>query len=194
MLAKPQTQCNACRCDCRVAALDEQRPGARHRSRAWLLPRRGHHPVEWDADNFDVDDLDDEDNNWKVIAGYRFNPNFGVEANYVDFGEASAPATPPAAQVRRRGQGLRAVRRGTVPISMVDLYAKAGAARIDGEGRFGDVGFQDDATEFAYGAGIRLRLQNFGIHAEYEKFDTDVVGDLDLITLGATYSFGGSTY
>ena len=57
----------------------------------------------WDADNFDVDDLDDEDNSWKAIAGYRFNPN-------------------------------------------------------------------------------------------YEKFDTDVVGDLDLITLGATYSFGGSTY
>jgi hypothetical protein len=40
------------------------------------------------------------------------------------------------------------------PISMVDLYAKAGAARNDGEGRFGDLGFQDDATEFAYGAGI----------------------------------------
>ena len=30
----------------------------------------------WDADNFDVDDLDDEDNSWKAIAGYRFNPNF----------------------------------------------------------------------------------------------------------------------
>ena len=74
---------------------------------------------------------------------------------------------------------------------MFDLYAKAGAARIDGEGRFGDVAFNDDDTEFAYGAGVRLRLQNFGIHAEYEKFDTDVVGDLDLISIGATYSFGG---
>jgi hypothetical protein len=67
------------------------------------------------------------------------------------------------------------------------------AARIDGEDRFGDVGFQDDATEFAYGAGIRLRLNNFGIHAEYEKLDTDVVDDLDLITVGATHSFGRGT-
>ena len=63
---------------------------------------------------------------------------------------------------------------------------------LPGEGRFGDVAFNDDDTEFAYGAGVRLRLmENFAINAEYEKFDTDVVGDLDLITLGATYSFGG---
>jgi OOP family OmpA-OmpF porin len=144
----------------------------------------------WDADNFDVDDLDDEDNNWKAIAGYRFNPNFAVEANYIDFGEASAPETPLGARFDAEAKGFALYAVGTVPISMVDLYAKVGAAQIDGEGRFGDVAFQDDATEFAYGAGIRLRLQNLGIHAEYEKFDTDVVGDLDLITVGATYSFG----
>ena len=34
-------------------------------------------------------------------------------------------------------------------------------------------------------------MENFAINAEYEKFETDVVGDLDLITLVATYSFGG---
>ena len=145
----------------------------------------------WDADNFDVDDLDDEDNSWKAIAGYRFHPNFAVEGNYVDFGETSAPATPAAARFDAEAKGLALYAVGIVPVSMVDLYAKAGAARIDGEGRLGDVGFEDDATEFAYGAGVRLRLQNFGIHAEYEKFDTDIVGDLDLISIGATYSFGG---
>ena len=108
---------------------------------------------------------------------HRFSRNFGVEANYIDFGEASAPETPLGARFDAEAKGFA-------------LYAKVGAAQIDGEGRFGDVGFQDDATEFAYGAGIRLRLQNLGIHAEYEKFDTDVVGDLNLITVGATYSFG----
>ena len=64
-------------------------------------------------------------------------------------------------------------------------------ARIDGEGSFGAVNFNDDDTEVAYGAGARFRLQNFAINAEYEKFDTDVVGDLDLISLGVTYTFGG---
>lgn len=145
----------------------------------------------FDADNFDVDDIDDEDNSWKAIAGYRFNPNFGVEANYIDFGETSAPVTPLGERFDAEAKGFALYAVGTIPVSMFDLYAKAGAARIDGEGRFGDVAFDDDDTEFAYGAGVRLRLQNFGIHAEYEKFDTDVVGDLDLISIGATYSFGG---
>jgi hypothetical protein len=31
----------------------------------------------WDADNFEVDDVDDEDNSWKVIAGYRFTRIWG---------------------------------------------------------------------------------------------------------------------
>ncbi len=30
----------------------------------------------------------------------------------------------------------------------------------------------------------------FALRAEYEKFDTDVVGDLDLISVGFTYTFG----
>jgi hypothetical protein len=46
-----------------------------------------------------------------------------------------------------------------------------------------------DATEFAYGVGARWRIQNFGVQLEYEKFDTDVVGDLDLLSLGVTYTF-----
>ena len=146
----------------------------------------------WEADNFDVDDVDDEDNSWKVIAGYRFNPYLGVEANYIDFGETSAPVAPLGQRFDAEAKGFALYAVGSVPISMVDLYAKAGAARIDGEGQFGDLAFNDDDTEFAYGAGVRVRLmENFAINAEYEKFETDVVGDLDLISLGATYSFGG---
>jgi len=36
--------------------------------------------------------------------------------------------------------------------------------------------------------------ESYPPRAECVKFDTDVVGDLDLSTLGATYSFGGSAY
>jgi opacity protein-like surface antigen len=72
----------------------------------------------------------------------------------------------------------------------VDLYLKAGLARLDADGNMGAVVFEDKKTEFAYGAGLQFRLTNFAIRAEYEKYDTDVVGDLDLITLGATYTFG----
>ncbi len=49
--------------------------------------------------------------------------------------------------------------------------------------------YEDKETELAYGAGVQFNLGNLGLRAEYEKFDTDVVGDLDVISIGATYTF-----
>jgi len=37
---------------------------------------------------------------------------------------------------------------------------------------------------------LAWRWRGLSIRGEYEDLDTDVVGDLDLITLGATYKFG----
>jgi hypothetical protein len=54
----------------------------------------------------------------------------------------------------------------------------------------GAVLFEDKATELAYGAGIQFRMGALGLRAEYEKYDTDVIGDLDLITVALTYTFG----
>lgn len=37
-------------------------------------------------------DTDDKDTAFKLFAGYQFNPNFSVEASYIDFGKFSANA------------------------------------------------------------------------------------------------------
>jgi OOP family OmpA-OmpF porin len=142
----------------------------------------------FDEDNFSFSDLDDEDNSWKIIGGFRFTPQIAVEANYVDFGEASAPALigVPAFNAEAKAFALYGI--GMLPAGPIDLFAKVGAAQIDAETR-GRIVSDDDATEFAYGGGAQLRLGALGIRAEYEKFDTDIVGDLDLISLGLTYTF-----
>lgn len=142
------------------------------------------------SSNFNLDDVDNNDNSWKAILGFRANRNFGVEANYIDFGKASAPAQPSGGpfQVKPKGFGVEGV--GFAPMGPVDLFLKAGIARLDAKGNIGAATFSDKKTEFAYGAGLQFRLANFAVRAEYEKYDTDVVGDLDLITLGATYTFG----
>jgi OOP family OmpA-OmpF porin len=144
----------------------------------------------FDSDSFDLDDVDNNDNSWKAILGFRANRNFGVEANYIDFGKASAPAQPSGGpfEVKPKGYGIQAV--GFAPMGPVDFFAKAGVARLDSKGNVGAVLFEDKKTQFAYGAGVQLRAAQFAIRAEYEKYDTDVVGDLDLITLGATFTFG----
>lgn len=144
----------------------------------------------FDTDNFSVADVDDEDNSWKVIGGFRISDFFAIEGNYVDFGRASAPAVGLTGPFGAEAKAFSLFAVGLLPLNNFDLYAKVGAAQIDAEGSVGAVLFDDNATEFAYGAGVQWRLNQFAIRAEYEKYDTDVIGDLDLITLGFTYTFG----
>jgi OOP family OmpA-OmpF porin len=143
----------------------------------------------FDDENFSFADLDDEDNSWKVIGGFRFHPNFALEANYVDFGETSARNLVGSGPFSAEAKGFSAFLVGMVPVPWFDLYAKAGMARIDAETKGLPVNFDDNATEFAYGAGAQWRWRSLAVRAEYEKFDTDIVGDLDLISVGATYTF-----
>jgi hypothetical protein len=148
--------------------------------------------TRFDADNFSFEDVDDEDNSWKAIAGYRIAPPFAIEANYVDFGEARAAALVPGVpESRAEAKAIAAYAVGMVPLPWFDLYAKAGAAQIDAEltDAANAVARDDDTTEFAYGGGAQARFGNFALRAEYEKFDTDIIGDLDLISLSGTYTF-----
>lgn len=148
--------------------------------------------TRFDEDNFSLADVDDEDNSWKAIAGYRVAPPFAIEANYVDFGEARAASLVPGIpESRAEAKAIAAYAVGMVPMPWFDLYAKAGAARIDAEltDAANSITRDDDTTEFAYGGGAQARFGNFALRAEYEKFDTDIVGDLDLISLSGTYTF-----
>jgi OOP family OmpA-OmpF porin len=144
----------------------------------------------FDSDNFDVEDVDDEATSWKLMVGIRPTPNFAVEASYLDFGKSSAPSAAVGGPFEAEAQAFSAFGVGFLPVGPVELFAKAGAARIDAKGNVGAVFFDDEEIEFAYGAGAQLRFGALGLRAEYEKFDTDVIGDLDILSLGLTFTFG----
>lgn len=145
--------------------------------------------ARFDDANFSLADVDDEDNSWKVIGGYRFHENFAAEVSYVDFGELSAQQLVGTGSFAAEAKGLTAFAVGLIPVPYFDLFAKIGVAKIDSKTRGLVTNFDDDTTEFAYGAGAQWRWRNLAVRAEYEKFDTDVIGDLDLISIGATYTF-----
>lgn len=146
----------------------------------------------FDSDNFDVDDIDNKDHSWKAIAGFRLAPAFAVEANYINFGKSSAPSVNVGGPFVADADGFALYGVGLLPVGPVELFLKAGASRIDAKGNVGAVFYSDKATQFAYGGGVQLRLQNFAVRAEYEKFDTDVIGDLDLLSVGFTYTFASN--
>lgn len=144
----------------------------------------------FDSSNFDITQVDNEDTGWKLIAGVRTMPNFAVEAAYMRFGNSTAPSIALVGPYKAKAKAFAAFGLGIWPAGPVDLFLKAGAARIDASGNVGAVNFSDKKIEFAYGAGVQLNLQRFGLRAEYEKFNTSVIGDLDVISVGVNYTFG----
>ncbi len=143
----------------------------------------------FDADTFTVDH---KDNSWKAIAGFRMQEYAAVEVNYVDFGKATAAALPAGGPLNTKASALSLFAVGILPMQWVDLYAKLGVARTEVKGSLAGFTISDNSTKFAYGAGVQFRMDKFAIRAEYEKYNTPSISDLDLITLGATYTFGAS--
>lgn len=144
----------------------------------------------FDQDHFDINDVDDEDTGWKLIAGYRFAPAFAIEGGYTKFGKAEAPAVDVSGPFEARAKAFSLYGVGFLPVGPVELFAKAGAARIDADGNVGAVFFEDKKIEFAYGAGAQFRIGRLALRAEYERIDTNVIGDLDVISAGAVFHFG----
>jgi Outer membrane protein beta-barrel domain len=147
---------------------------------------------------------------WKVMAGVRPLPFFGVEAQYLDFGSANgvngyygsyyyanASSHPKAAML----YGV-----GYLPLPFLDVYAKLGAARLQTDitsyqypngycpppyttcsAPVAQSVNQTD-TRFAYGAGVQTRFQDFAFRAEYERIDSQF-GDPAAFTVGVTWTF-----
>lgn len=129
--------------------------------------------------------IDGDDTGFKIIAGLRPLDWFGVEANYVNFGEAEdGPLT-------AETDGISAFGVFFLTAGPVDVFVKGGVVSYDTSIEFqgfGDV-FRDDGTDFAYGVGVQFRLLSLGVRAEYEKFEIDDIDDANMLSLGVTYTF-----
>jgi hypothetical protein len=143
------------------------------------------------GDDFGTGSLDDfelDDTSWKLIAGFRPLDNFAVELNYMDLGDESA--TIAGANFNFEAKAYAAYAVGFFPVGPVDLYAKGGLVRVETEGS-GPLGFRfdDDGTEFGYGAGVQVRLGSLGARLEYEQFDVDNTDGVEMLSLGVTWTF-----
>jgi len=148
---------------------------------------------------------------WKVFAGLRPISLVGAELAYTDFGHPMASQGPPAgfglaynAALRSKAATAFGIVYAPIPIPILDVYAKAGVARlqtsVDAAGAFGcwspltcaayPVAVRRDQTDarFAYGAGIQAKLSAIGIRLEYERISVSG-GDPDLLSIGVTWTF-----
>ncbi len=154
---------------------------------------------------------DDHHFGWKAIAGIRPLPIVGAEVEYIDFGHPGSddyyydryhyygPDSHP------RAIAAFAVGHIPLPLPFLDVYAKAGAARLhtdvngfDGPNCGGYHGPCNDGgtnlsqsvwdTRFAYGAGVQYRIWGLSVGGEYERISSPY-GDPDLFSVRATWTF-----
>lgn len=141
-----------------------------------------------------VSDLDLEDSPYKLIAGFRPLDHFGVEVNYVDFGTARLQQAMPDLDVKARATFYDVFAVGYLPISIADLYAKAGVVRWDTDVHLTTIlgpqpGVSESGTDFAWGAGAQLRFGSLAARLEYERFEVSDADRVDVVSLGFTWTF-----
>jgi hypothetical protein len=154
-----------------------------------------------DVDDTDeaITEIDDDDNAWKAFIGWRLNPYFAFELNYVDFGSPSDELTSSgtSGDYEIGLSGFQPAIYGTFPLGPVELFGKVGYYFYDVDltidiDDLTDEVFESDTSEealsYGFGAGVTI-LERLHAKLEYEKIDTDVIDDLDAIWLSAAWRF-----
>jgi len=146
---------------------------------------------------------------WKVLAGWRPIPLAGLEVDYIDFGKPSAGYTPQTFGLgyRANWQAKAATAFGVlyapIPLPVLDVYAKAGVARlqetVNGTGDFGcwppllcavsaGVVHRDQSSaRIVYGAGVQAKLRIISVRLEYERIGVAAASP-DLLSLGLIWN------
>lgn len=131
---------------------------------------------------------DDTDTGMKIFGGYKFNPNFGIEAGLVDLGEVSITGPGGTATIEVDGFQFAAV--GVYPINpKFSMFGKLGLYMWDAS--FSAPGFSesDDGTDLTFGVGVAWNfMRNLSLRGEWERFDLDDV-DADLLSASIVFTF-----
>ena len=153
---------------------------------------------------------DDRHIGFKVFGGYQFNRHFALEGGYFDLGRFGFTAdTVPAGTLRGdsklKGVNLDAV--GILPFShKFSGFGRVGLNYADAKDTFagtGSVNVTDPkrskrAANYKFGVGLEYDfLESLGMRAEAERYRiNDAVGnkgDINLLSVGLVYRFGGNT-
>jgi opacity protein-like surface antigen len=140
---------------------------------------------------------------WKLLAGWRPLTALGAEVEYADLGSKNVSYVNPAGSTQistdAHATSLFALGYLPVPMPWLDLYVKAGAARVQDNTKSQFTGSIDNIasapivtdssrTSFAWGAGLQFKFGLPAVRVEYERFDGSQGND-SLLTAALTLNF-----
>ena len=137
---------------------------------------------------FDLDvDGADKPTAYGVYGGYNFDPNFGIEAEYVGSDDADYYN----GDIDAKSYGAYGTYRYQFPNTGLYAKGKLGVAKTKVEGNYLSSNstrntYSDSDTSLAGGIGLGYSVNpNFSVEAEYDKLGSDA----DLMTVGAQLKF-----
>ncbi len=146
-----------------------------------------------------VGDFAGHDFGWKAMVGLRPIPLLGAELSYTDFGSQSAYVGSASA----KAAALYGMLYLPLPVPFLDVYAKAGLARVQQNVSGSNPGagtcpinfpncalfsFSRNGTDAAFGAGAQFKFADWAVRAEYERIQASG-GSPDLLSVGLTWTF-----
>ena len=152
--------------------------------------------------SFALPRFDERHSAWKVLAGLRPVSFIGAEVEYIDFGHPSRTSTQAVAQLQvdAEAKGVAMFGVAYLPLGPIDVFAKAGPAKLDTSANARIVScppgvlciapfhYRASATHVGYGAGVQLSVRHLAARAEYERISTGNVSP-ELVSIGVTWSF-----
>ena len=128
--------------------------------------------------------IDDSSYGFNGAVGWRFNKWLAVDAGYWDLGEFESDRTPRGERAKLEATAFSLGGMLSVPLWILDVYARGGAAFWDADSR----NFEDDGTDAYYGVGASLNLGgSLDIYLELIRFDLET--DIDTAGLGLRFTF-----
>lgn len=133
--------------------------------------------------------FDENDTGYKLIAGFRPLDWLGAEVNYVDLGTPSGNIA--GTRIKTDASGVSGFGLVFLEMPLVDLYGKLGVVRWDASAAAPGLGLSggDSGTDFAWGAGVQVRLLSLGVRLEYERFEISDLDETSFLSLSVTYTF-----
>lgn len=134
--------------------------------------------------DLDIDGADDP-TAYGVYAGYNFDPNFGIEAEYVGSDDADYRG----GDIDAKTYGAYGTYRYAFPNTGLYAKGKLGVAKTEVEASNTTLGLSNgsrDDTNLAGGVGLGYSVNNdLSVEAEYDMLGNDA----DLMTVGAQLKF-----
>ena len=138
--------------------------------------------IDWDEDLEAF--FDDKTVGYNLGAGYRFTKWLAVDAAYWDLGEFKSDELDNGEKLGFDTSIWTVGGMVSVPLWILDVYGRAGAAMWDVDSRF----IEEDGTDLYYGAGVALNVfRSLDIYLEYVRFDADEA--IDTAGMGLRWTF-----